>query len=218
MADTMKVDGRREAGERTRQRLLEATRALLAEHGEDGVKLRDITDAAAANVAAVSYHFGSKEALCRATCEQAIAQLTDEQIAGLRELDEDATLEEIAAAWARPVIRAVSEPRADARAFMRIVARVVADPPEELRAAMASTLARADGELLRRLRRALPGVSDDELRIRTECAAGITHFIATGNMRCDFGARSAEELESLLVPVIAGALAGGTLAPRPAAS
>jgi AcrR family transcriptional regulator len=218
MSEAMKLDGRREAGERTRQRLLEATAALLAEHGEEGVKLRDITAAASANVAAVSYHFGSKEALCRATCEQAITQLIDEQIEGLRELDEDATLEQIAAAWARPVIRAVSEPRGESRAFMRIVARVVTDPPDELRGWMASAIARADAELLRRLRRALPGVSDDELRIRTECAAGITHFIATGNMRCDFGARSEEELETLLVPVIAGALAGGTLAPRPEAS
>src|ERR671924_1869741 len=99
MTDAIKLDGRREAGARTRQRLLDATRSLLAEHGEDGVTLRDITDVAGTNIAAVSYHFGSKEALCRATCEQAVSQLIDEQVDGLRALEEDASLEEMAAAW-----------------------------------------------------------------------------------------------------------------------
>src|SRR5918996_2106558 len=100
MAETTKTDARREAGERTRQRLLEAASGLLAERGEDAVRLRDITDAAQANVAAVNYHFGSKEALCREAVERTISQLLEDQIARLRELDDDASLEEIAAAWA----------------------------------------------------------------------------------------------------------------------
>lgn|SRR5215218_3805038 len=218
MTQAAKLDGRREAGERTRQRLLDATRSLLAEHGEDGVTLRDITHAAGANVAAVSYHFGSKEALCRATCEQAISQLIDEQLHALGELGDDASLEEVAAAWTRPVIKAVSDPPGETQCFMRIVARLVADPPPELREWMTSAIARADAELLRHLRRALPGVSDDELRIRTEFAAGIFHFIATGNMRCDLATKTEEEVERLIVPVIAGALAGGAASPRPVAS
>jgi AcrR family transcriptional regulator len=214
MTEAIKLDGRREAGARTRQRLLDATRSLLAEHGEDGVTLRDITDAAGTNVAAVSYHFGSKEALCRATCEEAVSQLIDEQVRALGELGDDASLEEIAGAWTRPVIRAVSRPPGESQCFMRIVARLVADPPAELRDWMAGAIARADAELLRHLRRALPDVSDDELRIRTECAAGIFHFIATGNMRCDLATKTEEQVERLIVPVIAGALAGGAASPR----
>jgi AcrR family transcriptional regulator len=218
MTERPKLDGRREAGERTRERLIHATRSLLAEHGEDAVTLRDITQAAGANVAAVSYHFGSKEALCRATCEQAVSQLIDEQIRALGELGDDASLEEIAAAWTGPVIKGVSGTPGETQCFMRIVARLAADPPAELRDWLASAVARADAELLRHLRRALPGVSDDELRIRTECAAGIFHFIATGNMRCDLAGKSEEEVERLIVPVIAGALAGGAASARPVAS
>jgi AcrR family transcriptional regulator len=217
MGEVMKIDGRREAGERTRQRLLEATRALLAEHGEDGVTLRAITDAANANVAAVSYHFGSKEALCRATCEQAIGRLVDEQIDGLRQLGEDATLEEIAAAWARPVIGAMCGPPCETQAFLRILARVIADPPPELREWMASTMARGEAALLEPLRRALPGVPDDDLRFRVECAASVFHHMSTGSMRAVVGTKTEPELERLLVPVIAGALAGGArTAPVPA--
>ena len=54
-----KADLRREAGQRTRDRLLTAALELLAQRGQEGVTLREITEAAGANVAAVSYHFGS---------------------------------------------------------------------------------------------------------------------------------------------------------------
>ena len=47
----------------TRDRILDAARHLFAEHGYDGTSIRDITVAAEANVAAVGYHFGSKEGL-----------------------------------------------------------------------------------------------------------------------------------------------------------
>jgi AcrR family transcriptional regulator len=213
MATTTKTDARREAGERTRQRLLESTRELLAERGEDGVRLRDITDAAEANVAAVKYHFGSKDALCREAVEQAIRQLLEAQIQRLRELDEDAPIEEIAAAWAQPVISATTASPCAEQAFLRIMARVASDPPPELREWMASELSRADPEVLAPLRRALPGVPDDELRFRLECAAGILHFMSTGNMRVDLQGKTEDELARLLTPVIAGALAGGSARP-----
>ena len=48
-----RVDRRREVGMRTRTRLLDAALDQLAERGEDGVNLRELTDAAGANVAAL---------------------------------------------------------------------------------------------------------------------------------------------------------------------
>jgi AcrR family transcriptional regulator len=47
----------------TRDRILDAAQHLFAEHGYEGTSIRDITIAAEANVAAVGYHFGSKEGL-----------------------------------------------------------------------------------------------------------------------------------------------------------
>ncbi|TVR66179.1 MAG: TetR/AcrR family transcriptional regulator [Gemmatimonadales bacterium] len=47
----------------TRHRLLKAARRLFAERGFDGASVRAITGAAGTNVAAVGYHFGSKEEL-----------------------------------------------------------------------------------------------------------------------------------------------------------
>jgi len=43
--------------------LLDATERLVVEKGFDLVSVRDITGAIKANVAAVNYHFGSREAL-----------------------------------------------------------------------------------------------------------------------------------------------------------
>ena len=110
MTDASPTDRRRDAGARTKQRLLDATLALLAERGEDAVTLRDITAAAQTNVASVSYHFGSLGALCCSTAKQAITRLLDEQMTRLQALGDDATVEQIARAIAQPVIGVLSEP------------------------------------------------------------------------------------------------------------
>jgi AcrR family transcriptional regulator len=210
MAEGTKVDGRKEAGERTRRRLLEATRALLAERDEYAVALRDITDTAGANVASVSYHFGSKEALCRTAIEEAIGTVLQAQIDDLRALGEDATVDDIAAVLARPVVDGLTGP-GETQSRLRIVARAVTDPPPGLRESIASTTARAHSELVPLLRRAVPGVSDDDLCFRIESVASIVHRIAADGMGLDLHTRTQEEVERLLVPVIAGALAGGVL-------
>ena len=52
-----------DAHETTRHRLLEAAGEAFAEHGFRGVTVRQICKRAHANVAAINYHFGSKEQL-----------------------------------------------------------------------------------------------------------------------------------------------------------
>jgi AcrR family transcriptional regulator len=204
-----RLDGRREAGERTRERLLRAARRLVAERGRADVTLRAITDAADANVAAVSYHFGSTDALLQEAVEEALGTLTRAQIDGLERLRPDASLAEIAAAWARPVIDALSGPHREARTLIRVAAQTATDPSDEFRDCVMAAATRSDPALLAALRRSLPDVSEDELRFRKECAAGILHFMATGVMRVDVEHKSPEEVASLLIPALTGTLAGG---------
>ncbi|MCW3065520.1 MAG: Transcriptional regulator TetR family [Solirubrobacterales bacterium] len=206
---SQKTDGRRELGERTRQRLLEATRELLAERGEDAIRLRDITDAARVNVAAVNYHFGCTKALYRAAITEAMETIIDEQGRQLRELADDAALDEIVAAWTRPVIAALIGPPSEGRALMRIAARAGSDPPDELREWATATTARSRDELSCHLRRVLPDVPDHDLCFRTRCATGILHVLGTSSMQNELEGKTASELERLLVPVIAGALVAG---------
>src|SRR6476620_4207668 len=107
--ESARADQRRAAGERTRTRLMEAALDLLAERGEEGVTLRELTDAAEANVAAVSYHFGSLKSLFDTAIEQALERYLDAQQAAVGALGPESTLEELAAAFARPMIRALTK-------------------------------------------------------------------------------------------------------------
>ncbi len=51
------------ASEQTRQRLLDAAREVFSQHSFQGATVREICRLADANVAAVNYHFGSKDGL-----------------------------------------------------------------------------------------------------------------------------------------------------------
>ncbi|WP_200330778.1 CerR family C-terminal domain-containing protein [Thiocystis violacea] len=57
----------------TRDRLIEAGIRLFAEHGFKGVAVRDLCTEAEANIAAVNYHFGSKQGLYAAIFDTTLA-------------------------------------------------------------------------------------------------------------------------------------------------
>jgi len=59
----------------TRQRILVVAERLFAERGIGFVSVRDITTEARANIAAISYHFGSKDGLLEAIVVERAAQL-----------------------------------------------------------------------------------------------------------------------------------------------
>src|SRR5258705_12089416 len=106
--ESARPDQRRVAGERTRTRLMEAALDLIAERGEEGVSLRELTDAAGANVAAVSYHFGSLKSLCDAAIAEALERYLDSQQEAVSALGAKPSIEEVTAAFARPMIRALA--------------------------------------------------------------------------------------------------------------
>jgi AcrR family transcriptional regulator len=56
---------------RTRRRLIHEAQRLFVENGFDATSVREITRAAKANLGAITYHFGSKQALYDAVLEQA---------------------------------------------------------------------------------------------------------------------------------------------------
>src|SRR5436189_4911387 len=73
------TDRRRAAGQRTRAQLMDAALDLIAERGKEGVTLRELTEVAGANVAAVSYHFGSLKSLRDSAIEHALELYLDAQ-------------------------------------------------------------------------------------------------------------------------------------------
>jgi AcrR family transcriptional regulator len=201
-----KADQRREAGLRTRARLLDAALNLLAERGEDGVTLRTLTDAADANLAAVSYHFGSLKGLCDAAVEHALERYLDAQEEAVDALGPDSTLEEAAAAFARPVMHALAVGGRDL-AVMRIVARAGIDPPPGWE--------RFDTRF-DQIRRAVFGVAksntpaakDAEVIFRIRSAAGLLNWLVLAPVGAELRNKSAKKIERRLVPVVAGTLSG----------
>jgi AcrR family transcriptional regulator len=204
--ESTRADQRREAGLRTRTRLMDATLDLLAERGEDGVTLRELTNAAQANVAAVSYHFGSLKALCQEAVEHALERYLDAQQEAVSGLDLESTLETLAAAFARPMMQALAAGGRDF-AVMRIVARSGIDPPQGWDR-LAARFDRIRADVLRVLKRNLPEVKDGELIFRTRCAAGLLNWLVLAPVGAELRNKSEKQVERLLVPVVAGTFRG----------
>ena len=137
---------------------MDAALDLIAERGEEGVTLRELTDAAEANVAAVSYHFGSLKSLCDAAIEHALERYLDAQQEAVSALGPESTLEELAAAFARPMIARADLGGRDL-AVMRIVARAGIDPPEGWDR-FDARFDRIRADVLQVLKANLPGVRD----------------------------------------------------------
>jgi AcrR family transcriptional regulator len=204
--ESARADQRREAGLRTRARLMDAALTLIAERGEGGVTLRELTDAAEANVAAVSYHFGSLGSLCEAAIEDALERYLNAQQEAVGALGTESTLDDLAAAFARPMMRALSSGGRDL-AVMRIVARSGIDPPRGWdRLGARFDQIRAD--CLRVLKANVPDVKDKELDFRTRAVAGMLNWLVLAPVGQDLRGRSEKQLERLLVPVLAGAFRG----------
>jgi AcrR family transcriptional regulator len=200
------MDQRRETGLRTRTRLMDAALDLLAERGEDGVSLRELTDAAEANVAAVSYHFGSLKSLCDAAIEYALERYLDAQQEAVSAVGAGASLEELAAAFARPMMHALAVGGRELD-VMRIVARAGIDPPQGWERFDAS-FDRIRADVLRALKANVPAVKDQELSFRARCAAGLLNWLVLAPVGAELRSKSEKQIERRLVPVLAGTFRG----------
>jgi AcrR family transcriptional regulator len=189
---------------------MDAALDLLADRGEDGVTLRELTSAAGANVAAVSYHFGSLKSLCEAAVQQALDRYLESQQEAVSSLGPRSTLEELAAAFARPMTSAMSVGGRDL-GVIRIVARAAIDPPAGWTRFDAS-FDRVRADVLRVLKENVPGVRDQELIFRTRCVAGLMNWLVLAPVGAELTNKPQKQLERRLVPLLAGTFRGTSTA------
>src|SRR5207302_1905526 len=161
------------------------------------VTLRAVTDAAEANIAAVSYHFGSLKSLCDAAIEHAVERYLDAQEEAVAALAPESTLEEAAAAFARPMIGSLVAGGRDL-AVMRIVARAGMDPPKGWDR-LSPRFARIRADMLRVLKTNVRGARDQELTFRTRCAAGMLNWLVLAPVGSELRHKSEKQIERLLV-------------------
>src|SRR5512146_465631 len=65
----------------TKERVLDTAEALFMEHGFEATSLRAITAAASVNLAAVNYHFGSKEELFQSVLTRRLDPMNQARVA-----------------------------------------------------------------------------------------------------------------------------------------
>jgi len=155
----------------TEQRLVAAAERLFAEQGVGAVSLRTVMQAAETNVAAIHYHFGSKEGLLDAVLRSRLDQVTGERNAALAELSGDeVTARELAVAFVRPVVTVLGS---GGEHWIRLVGHLLATDENGLGVLSGSFLQR-NARFVELLERKFPGVPRRTLDFRLTQAMHVT--------------------------------------------
>ena len=154
---------------RTRDRLLDAAERLLAAKGFEATSLRDVTSKAKANLAAVNYHFGSKDALVRAVFERRLGEVNRRRLALLKGAGRGRlTPEQILHAFISPTFELMKE----APHFIQLMGRFQAEPDSEVHDFITSRCREVADQFKRALTAALPGVPVADLFWRMHFVMG----------------------------------------------
>ncbi len=175
----------------TKLRILDAAERLFGREGFHATSLRAITAAAEANLAAVNYHFGSKEDLLEAVFERRLVPLNQLRLERLAAVTETARSNGVPP-LAREVLRAFIEPTLEFRTsapgaedFSALVGRALAEPDETVRACFLRHIQPAFLALFEALVAALPQQSRSQIFLRLQFALGaISHTLCmSGRLR-----------------------------------
>lgn len=208
------------AGTDTKERILDAAERLFAEHTYAGVSLRTITAEANVNLAAVNYHFGSKDALLQAVFHRRARDLNRERVALLAEIeaksgDRPLPLEEVLYALLAPPMRWMSDPGRGLSVFVQFLARCRADGTPEMKALLDRDV-RHLHRFVPALQRALPDLAAEEIYWRLHFSLGMMHYTITDLSRLEAisqGACDLEDYDALIRRMVAFAAAGFRNAP-----
>jgi len=200
------------AEESGRAAIMDAAERLFAERGIDAVSLRTINAEAGYSVAALHYHFATRDGLVRALLERAQPPMFAERERMLAQLNSQAqpSVEDIVAALVLPLTAGMAEEFAASVAKLRFLVRLSFDRSPYLRRTVEDSFA-----LFRPLlQRALPQLEERTLMRRWRFAADLAqqalanaledHLAGGGARR----ARFAQFLEDLMAFISGGLRAG----------
>jgi AcrR family transcriptional regulator len=166
----------------TKERILDAAQKLFADKGFNGASLRAVTREAGVNLAAVHYHFGSKEELVQAVLDRVLAPLNRERLALLDRFESEAgenspPLEAVAEAFVGPTIRMSRRP--EGAIAMQLLGRVFGDPSGEVARIFKEQFHEVAKRFGAAFRSAAPHLAPDETFWRLSFSAGaMAHTMA----------------------------------------
>jgi AcrR family transcriptional regulator len=188
----------------TKERILDAAETLFAQYGFGGTSLRQVTSQADVNIAAVNYHFGSKENLVNEVFRRRMDEMSAQRLARLETAvkSDPPNLETVLAAFVEPAL-AMAQDRHGGGAFIRVIARAYAEKNEGLRRFLSEQYGHVLREFAKAISECMPGLSKEELYWRLDFLAGaLTYAMAdfgmikrpSGMSEVDHRNRAAQEL------------------------
>ncbi|AUL17895.1 TetR/AcrR family transcriptional regulator [Bordetella bronchiseptica] len=210
----------------TREIILETAEQLFAQQGHDGTSMRQITSAAGVNLAAVNYHFGSKEALVQAVLKRRLEEVNRERLRLLDELEAAAggaplKPSQIVDAFFGTLLRLAASPDHAGKSFLPLLERTMTDPSGFIRALFAEEYADVMERYKNALFAALPGVPRAEIMWRFQFMLGATSYaiMGTDTLRFvtgwTFDQAEPPDNPHWLLPRLLSFLLGGLRAPLP---
>jgi AcrR family transcriptional regulator len=131
----------------TMNRILDAAEEFFAERGVAATSVRNITDKAGVNVAAVNYHFDTKENLIRKVIERRAFKLDEGRGGALDAVEKraaaegrDPTVPEIIDAMITPVVEIAQSGGTQWQHFVRFISRIPSEPKADELAPPESTV------------------------------------------------------------------------------
>jgi AcrR family transcriptional regulator len=202
----------------TRTRILDAAEALFMQHGFEGTSMRQLTSRAGVNLAAVNYHFGSKDALIQAVFRRRLDPMNTARIAELAKLEASGSPspETIIRAFVGPSLRLVEDAKGGGRNFTRLLGRTYTEPSKTLRALIGQMYAPTMERYKTALERALPQMPRDELVWRMHFMFGTLAYTlaATDTVQLIAGCKPEDRYDAqLLEERLTAFLLAGLLAP-----
>jgi AcrR family transcriptional regulator len=200
----------------SKRKLLDAAEQLFAEKGFEAVSVRDITQLAHANVAAVNYHFGSRENLLTMVMTRYMTPVNEERIARLDTLErkwsgKSVPLEEIIDALVRPFVGQVRKSELSERLFYKLMGRTFAQQGDGLPPQIEEQLRNVVQRFTRAFAKALPAVNADDLTWRIHfMVGGMIHMLTHQEIlnRLTNGASGTPPMEAIVSRFIRFAAAG----------
>ncbi len=158
----------------TKTRILIATENLFVNLGYDATSLRAITTEAGVNLAAVNYHFGSKEELFALVLTQRLDVLNLERVRLLDALESPSgkgfdsahRVEQLIAVMFLPALRLARDSERGGPSFLRFLGRAYADPSPFVRNLLAERYAAQNARFVQAFARALPDLDAQDLSMR----------------------------------------------------
>jgi len=169
----------------TKSRILDVAEQLFMEHGFEATSLRQLTSSAAVNLAAVNYHFGTKEELFQAVLTRRLDPMNQERIELLGKLERDhggrpIACERILAAMLVPALRLARDEKRGGKNFLRLLGRAYADPAPFIRHFLSEQYAEMIARYKEAFHRALPHLSRQELTWRLHFVMGALSYTLAG--------------------------------------